>query len=213
METIMKKTMMTTVAALAVFGFAGVANANQQQPQQDPNVDVTNSFNDKTIVKTVDSFNDKTTYENTLKVTDSFNLKSEIDTRIDISLKDSPITTAVATDHGSALIVGGNNVATTAEAKQDSSYPSLKSIDNTLSTGAAAADTKDCKPMGWQAQSSGSAGTMDIGAVNLSQASIGSGVGSNIGGVVLSSVNTASAVSFGGDYTSTIGNTNTNAHP
>ncbi|MEI8033786.1 MAG: hypothetical protein WCH05_10650 [Chlorobiaceae bacterium] len=92
----MKKTLMTTVAVLAMFGFAGTAGANT--PGVDVSVDdslnhnslslssseTTNktidSFNDKTITentnKTIDSFNDKTITENTNKTIDSFNAKT-----------------------------------------------------------------------------------------------------------------------------------------
>ena len=167
-ELIMKKTIITSLVAVATLGFSGTSfagnggicgGAADMPPACCDDLDAT-------IRATVTT----TTEDNS--------------TTVDVKTGD--ILTAIAESEAPAYAVKGDLAIATATAAQESSFPALETV---LTPVLGESDA-------YQSGSAGTDGLV-VGNINVAGA-VGSGVGSNIGGAVFESINTATAIAING---------------
>ena len=172
-DFIMKKTIVTSLVALAALGFSGTSFAGNGGTYNGGTVpggtDITSM-----IMNTAMSYQDS----------DVTTITPNLSTTVDVATGD--ILAAVATATAPAYAVQGDLAIATATADQASSFPMLEWVVTPV-VGASAAVFN------------GQPGTdgLKIGDISV-EGAVGSGVGANIGGAVFESINTATAIAING---------------
>jgi hypothetical protein len=170
----MKKTIITSLVAVAAFGFSGTSFAGNGSYVGD-SIPTTNEI-EATITRSMTfSPSDVTTTTNTATN----------------NLTVGDIVAAVSVASAPAYAAGGDLAVATATATQESSFPLLETVVTPVVGLSGAA---------FGAAGAGTDG-LTIGNVDVSGA-VGSGVGANIGGAVFESINTATAIAINGGMSS-----------
>ena len=172
-DFIMKKTIITSLVAVAALGFSGTSFAGNGGTYNGGSVPDGNDISSM-IMNTAMSYQDN----------DTMTFSPDLSTTVDVTTGD--ILAAVATASAPAYAVKGDLAIATATATQASSFPELEWVVTPV-VGASVALLN------------GQPGTdgLIIGDITVSGA-VGSGVGANIGGSVFESINTATAIAING---------------
>jgi hypothetical protein len=188
-DFIMKKTIVTSLVALAALGFSGTSFAGNGGSYNGGTVPDGNDISSM-IMNTAMSYQDNDTFTPDFSTDITTDIKTDIKNEIKTDITVGDIVAAVATASAPAYAAMGDLAVANASAYQESSFPTLEWVVTPV-VGASAALLN------------GQPGTdgLVVGNITVSGA-VGNGVGAQIGGAVFESINSATAIAING----TLGN-------